>query len=216
MTDPAKTLLAGVLDRSGSMHRTATDAEGGWNSLVEAQRNQQGELLISLAQFDDRYEPVYDMVPPERTIPWRCYPRGNTALRDAIGCFVTDLGEKLAKLPEGERPGTVIVAIVTDGLENASREWSAVAIKDLIEQQTRDYGWDFVFIGSNQDAILTGTSLGFDPGKSLTYDSGKTEETFAVASSYVTRTRNLGATGQSVAANSFTDAERDEVGTPTP
>ncbi len=92
-----------------------------------------------------------------------------TALLDAIGRLITDAGASLAALPEDERPGTVIVGIMTDGLENASKEWTHPAIKALIEQQTKTYSWEFLYLGADQDAIEVGTALGVPAARSMTY-----------------------------------------------
>ena len=94
-----------------------------------------------------------------------------TALLDAIGRFITEVGAGLAVMPEEERPGEVTVLVLTDGHENASAEWTVDAVRKLIAQQEAVYGWDFVFLGANMDAVEVGTDLGFAPGKSLTYDA---------------------------------------------
>ena len=100
-------------------------------------------------------------------------PRGSTAMLDAIGRAVNATGARLAALPEDQRPGAVIVGIMTDGLENASREFSYPSIKALIEQQEQTYGWTFMYMGANQDAIEVGASLGVARDRSLTYAGPK-------------------------------------------
>ncbi|MEJ7834446.1 MAG: vWA domain-containing protein, partial [Nocardioides sp.] len=160
MTDSTLTHIYFLLDRSGSMQSIKTDTEGGFAAFVEQQRVGDGECRVTLAQFDDHYEVVYADRPVADVSPLDLQPRGSTALLDAIGRTVTDRGADLAALAEAERPGTVIVAIMTDGYENASREWTHPAIKALVEQQTAAYGWQFMYMGADQDAVEVGASLG--------------------------------------------------------
>ena len=140
--------------------------------------------------------------------PLDLQPRGMTALLDAIGRFVTEVGAALAALPENERPADVTVLVMTDGHENASTEWSKDAVKQLISQQETVYGWDFVFLGANMDAVDVGSDLGFSAGKSLTYDADGDGVLGAwdAVSSYSARKRSRGA--QPAASIVFDDAER--------
>ena len=116
MTDQTLTHLYFLLDRSGSMQSIKSDTEGGFAAFVEEQRTAPGRCRVTLAQFDDRYEEVYADRDVADVRPLDLQPRGRTALLDAMGRLVTDAGERLAALPEQERPGTVIVAVMTDGL----------------------------------------------------------------------------------------------------
>lgn len=171
MTDNTKTLIAALLDRSGSMGSIATDMRGGFDSYIAKEREQAGTTLVTLAQFDDRYEVVYTDRPVQTVPSLTLEPRGMTALLDSIGRFITEVGAGLAALPEDQRPGDVTVLVMTDGHENASAEWTGEAVRALIAQQETVYGWDFVFLGANMDAVEVGVNLGFAPGKSLTYDA---------------------------------------------
>lgn len=171
MTDTTKTLIAALLDRSGSMQGIAADMRGGFDTYIAKEAAQPGVTQVTLAQFDDRYEVVFADRPIAGVPPLTLEPRGMTALLDAIGRFVTEVGAGLAALPEDERPGEVTVLVLTDGHENASTEWTVEAVRALIAQQETVYGWDFVFLGANMDAVEVGTNLGFAPGKSLTYDA---------------------------------------------
>src|SRR4051812_37552312 len=121
MTRSDLTQLYLLLDRSGSMQSIKSDIEGGFAAFDEEQRAAAGQCRATLAQFDDVYEVVYPARPGADAPPLELQPRNMTALHDAIGRLVTDAGQTLAALPEDERPGTVIVAIMTDGLENASK-----------------------------------------------------------------------------------------------
>jgi hypothetical protein len=117
MTDSTKTLIAALLDRSGSMRSIADDMRGGFESFIAAERGQQGTTLVTLVQFDDRYDVVYRN-PQIGSVPsLELEPRGTTALLDALGRFVTEVGADLAVLPEDERPGEVTVLVMTDGHE---------------------------------------------------------------------------------------------------
>jgi hypothetical protein len=171
MTDTDKTLIAALLDRSGSMRSIAADMSGGFDAFITKEKEQTGTTLVTLAQFDDRYDVVFTDRPIGAVPPLTLEPRGMTALLDAIGRFITEVGTGLAALPEDERPAAITVLVMTDGHENASREWTGEAVRALITQQESVYGWDFVFLGANMDAVEVGTNLGFAPGKSLTYDA---------------------------------------------
>lgn len=208
MTDSTKTLIAALLDRSGSMQGIADDMRGGFDAYIDAERGQPGTTQVTLAQFDDSYEVVYRNAPIATVPPLDLQPRGSTALLDAIGRFVTEVGAGLAALLEAERPGEVTVLVLTDGHENASVEWTKDAVKQLISQQESVYGWDFVFLGANMDAVDVGADLGFAAGKSLTYDAdgdGVLGAWGAVAS-YSARKRSRGAAP--AASIVFDDAER--------
>lgn len=208
MTDTNKTLIAALLDRSGSMRGIAEDMRGGFDSFIAKEAGQPGATLVTLAQFDDRYEVVYADQPIGTVPSLTLQPRGRTALLDAIGRFVTEVGAGLAALPEDKRPGDVTVLVMTDGHENASSEWTVDAVRALISQQETDYGWDFVFLGANMDAVEVGTNLGFAPGKSLTYDADvdAVGGAWASVSSYTARKRVRGAAP--LGSIVFEDAER--------
>ena len=168
MTDPNYTALLVVVDRSGSMSNIREDMVGGIRTLIATQAAMPGRLTIDLWSFDDVVENEYTMASPDE-VDIRLIPRGSTALYDAVGRSVVNFGELLEAMDEDARPGTVQVIVVTDGEENSSKEFSAAEVKRLVTQQTEIYSWGFVFLGANQDAVLTGATLGFAPGSSLTY-----------------------------------------------
>ena len=156
--NPNHTEIAFILDRSGSMASMVEPAIAGFNSLLSEQQTLPGSARFSLVLFDDHYEvPVASMpiaeVQPLNTNTYQ--PRGSTALLDAIGRTIDELGARLANAPEAERPGQVLVAILTDGEENASRQFTWKDISDRIRHQTDVYQWRFLFLGANQDAIAT-------------------------------------------------------------
>jgi hypothetical protein len=209
MTNPDVSLIAALLDRSGSMESIADDTRGGFDAYIAGERAQSSTTLVTLAQFDNVYDVVYQNRPIDEVPPLALEPRGMTALLDAIGRFVTEVGSGLAALPEQDRPGDITVLVMTDGHENASAEWTKDAVRQLIAQQETVYGWDFVFLGANMDAIDVGTSLGFAPGKSLTYEAtgAGVGGAFSAVASYTSRKRSRGeAPAASVV---FDDAERE-------
>jgi hypothetical protein len=145
--------------------------EGGLTTLLEEQMAEPGLLTVDMFTFDTQVERVCSIADPT-TVNVLIEPRGSTALYDAIGISVTEFGRTLEAMPEHARPETVQVIVVTDGHENASVEWRASAIKDLVTKQKDEYQWDFVFLGANQDAVLSGVDLGFDAGSSMSFMPG--------------------------------------------
>lgn len=173
------THLALVVDRSGSMIAIAEDAEGGLKRFIAEQRAVPGELTIEMFQFDTQYEKVTDID------TWTLVPRGMTALLDAIGKAIVEVGEGLAARPEEERPAKVIFMIVTDGLENSSREWTRKQVFDAITRQRDEWKWEFVFAAANQDAIAEGASMGIASNMNYTPSAAGTHALYATASASV-------------------------------
>lgn len=213
MTNPDFTVIQAIIDRSGSMQSIRTDAEGGFNAFIDEQRKLPGSCQVSLAQFDNQYEVVYTDLPITQAPPLQIVPRGSTAMLDAIGRTINELGARLAAMPEDQRPGTVMVGIVTDGHENASQEFSYQMVKDMITTQEQVYGWTFMYMGADQDAIEQGAKMGIDAGRALTYGRGATSDAYQAMSASVGRLRSARAAGMPAPAAreaaSFTDAERD-------
>ena len=207
MTDSARTLIAVLLDRSGSMETVKSDTEGGFNAFIDAQRAEPGEARVTLAQFDTQYDVVYADRPIADVPRLSLQPRGGTALYDSLGKLITDVGADLAALAEDQRPGTVIVVVLTDGHEHSSREWSHAAVTAAIARQESEYSWDFVFLGANMDAVAIGTSLGFAADKSMTWrtEGDGVAHAMVSASAYVSRKR---AAGGRADVPGFSDADR--------
>ena len=134
------TLIAFLLDRSGSMQSITSDVIGGFEAFITEQRAGDGERRVTLAQFDNEYEVVYHAAPAADVPPSELHPRNSTALLGSTGKLITDTAAAIAALSEDDKPGTVIIAIMTDGLENASQEWGRPAINSLVEQQTNQFG----------------------------------------------------------------------------
>lgn len=202
------THLVFLLDRSGSMRSIKSDVEGGFSAFIDDQRAADGECTVTLAQFDTRYEVVYQGVPLDEVPALDLQPRSSTALLDAMGKLITDVSAELAALPEAERPGTVIVAIMTDGKENASREWTHPAIKALVELHTNQFGWEFLYLGADQDAIEVGTRLGVKRDQSLTYSKGKSRGAMAAASANIRSYRHAKTINPAAAMPEFSDEQR--------
>ncbi|ASZ74757.1 hypothetical protein KHO57_gp147 [Mycobacterium phage Phabba] len=209
MTDKNKTLIAALLDRSGSMRSRARSTEEGFNELINGQKAEPGTARVTLAQFDDVYEVVYANKPIDEVPPLSLVARSMTALNDGIGKLVTDVGAELAALPEDDRPGLVICVIMTDGMENASREWTAAQIKDLIKEQETTYGWKFIFLGSGIDVQQEGVALrGFGAQRSMAFDA---DAPVAVAAAYA-GTSNLISSYRGMASAGASMEEMDAVG----
>jgi len=211
MTRSDLTHLYFLLDRSGSMQSIKTDTEGGFAAFVDEQRQAPGDCRVTLAQFDHEYDVVYSGVPVAAVPPLTLQPRGRTALLDAMGRLIGDAGAELAALPEDERPGTVIVAVMTDGMENASSEWTHAAIRSLVEQQTSAYSWQFLYMGADQDAIEVGAQLGVDARYSVTCGRGRTREALAGAAAKVSRLRSARVANPAAVMEAYTDAERSRL-----
>jgi hypothetical protein len=198
MTDPTYTDITMVLDRSGSMQSIKDDTIGGFDAFISEQRRLPGRCTVSLVQFDNVYEEVYTGRDLADVPGLTLVPRGSTAMLDAIGRAVNAAGARLAAMPEDGRPGTVIVGIMTDGLENASREFTYPMVKALIEQQEQVYGWTFMYMGANQDAIEVGASLGVARDRSLTYAGPKVAAAMGAYSASVGTIREAVAAGAPV------------------
>ena len=198
MTDPTYTDITMVLDRSGSMQSIKDDTIGGFDAFISEQGRLPGRCTVSLVQFDNVYEEVYTGRDLADVPGLTLVPRGSTAMLDAIGRAVNAAGARLAAMPEDGRPGTVIVGIMTDGLENASREFAYPMVKALIEQQEQVYGWTFMYMGANQDAIEVGASLGVARDRSLTYAGPKVAAAMGAYSASVGTIREAVAAGAPV------------------
>ena len=156
------TEIAYVLDRSGSMESLASDAIGGFNAFLSSQQELEGRANFTLILFDHEYLSVHNSVDIRQVPPLdaKTYvPRGNTALLDAIGRTIDEVGRRLEQTSEKERPGKVIIAIFTDGLENSSRVYTNEMLAGKIQHQQERYDWEFLFLAANQDAIASAKKL---------------------------------------------------------
>ena len=161
-----------ILDRSGSMQGLEEGTIGGFNSMLEKQKREPGEAFVSTILFDDRAEVLHDRIPIREVAPitGRDYwVRGCTALLDALGEAIQHIGNihKYAR-PE-DVPEHTLFVITTDGMENASRRYSAQRVKEMIQHQKEKYGWEFLFLGANIDAVETAGHLGIAPDRAVNY-----------------------------------------------
>ena len=163
-----------ILDRSGSMQKIASDAIGGFNEFLAEQERQAGDCRLTLIQFDNQYEVVYAAQPiaqAPRLTEDTFQPRGSTALLDAIGRTIDRTGRRLAALSEDERPDRVMLVIITDGLENASSDFTREQIFGMISRQRDVFNWSFLFLAANQDAIAEGAKMGIGAQQSLDFSA---------------------------------------------
>ena len=163
--NPNLTEIAYILDRSGSMQSMQEPAVAAFNDFIKIQLDVPGDARLTLVQFDDAYEVPIAATPiqevPQLTAATYT-PRGRTALLDAIGRTVIETDRRITALPEAEKPGKVILTIFTDGQENASREYTATHISDLIRLYRDTKGWEFLFLAANQDAIANAAAMNMD------------------------------------------------------
>jgi len=149
-----------VLDRSGSMSTIREDMIGGFDAFISEQQKLPGECSVTLTQFDNDYEVVYSGKPLKDVPGLDLVPRGSTALMDAIGRTIGEVGARLKTTPEDQRPERVLFVILTDGAENASREFTKASINQMVTHQRTKYKWEFVYIGANQDSFAEAGQLG--------------------------------------------------------
>ncbi len=157
------TELVFILDRSGSMAGLQNDTIGGYNAMLDRQRSEPGRALVSTVLFDDRYELLHDRLPLDRVPPITSrdyFARGTTALLDAIGRTVLFIDSAHERMAPEVRPAKTLFVITTDGQENASTEFNLQRIRALIEKKKSRYGWKFLFLGANIDAVDTAQSFG--------------------------------------------------------
>ena len=161
-----------ILDRSGSMRGLEQDTIGGFNSLIERQQKEEGEAYISAVLFDDRIEVLYDRVSVNRVEPMndrQYYARGCTALLDAIGGAIHHIETVHRYAREDDRPEKTIFIITTDGMENSSRHYSYEDVKRMVELEKEEYGWEFLFLGANFNAIEVAGRFGIRKDRALNY-----------------------------------------------
>ena len=162
-----------VIDRSGSMGHLTGDTIGAYNAYLDEQKAYEGETRITTVLFDDKYELLFNGVKINEAYldHEKYYVRGLTALYDALGKTILDVGSRLSKTPESERPEKVIFIITTDGYENASKDFTKKKIKEMIEHQQSKYSWEFLFFGANIDSAETASSIGVAPQRAYDFDA---------------------------------------------
>ena len=161
-----------ILDRSGSMHGLEKETIGGFNSLIEKQRKEDGEALISTVLFDHQSEVLHDRLPLDAISLMSdkdYYVRGCTALLDAIGGAIHHIGNVHKYARKDDVPEKTLFIITTDGYENASKRYTHAQVRNMIERQKTKYGWEFLFLGANIDAISTAKQFGITPEYATNY-----------------------------------------------
>ena len=188
------TELVFILDRSGSMSGLEADTIGGFNSMIEKQKNAEGEALISTVLFDNTSEVIHDRVSVQNIKPMTREDytvRGCTALLDAIGGAIHHIGNVHKYARNEDVPEHTLFVITTDGMENASRRYDSENVKKMIERQKEKYGWEFLFLGANIDAVETARHFGISEDRAVNYhsDSEGTQLNYEVLSEAICSVR---------------------------
>ena len=192
------TELVFILDRSGSMRGLEGDTIGGFNSLIEKQKKEEGQALISVVLFDDVQEVLYDrqeLSKIETMTDRQYYVRGCTALLDAVGGAIHHIGNVHKYAREEDRPAKTLFIITTDGMENASRRYTYEKVKQMVEHEKEKYGWEFLFLGANMDAISVAGRFGINADRAVDYmcDSEGTQLNYSELSRSVSAMRRSSA-----------------------
>ncbi len=201
------TELVFILDRSGSMAGLEGDTIGGFNAMIEKQKKLDGECVVSTVIFDNVSEVIHDRVKLEDVAPMTeddYTVRGCTALIDAIGGAIHHIGNIHKYAREEDIPEHTVFVITTDGMENASRRYTSRQVKEMVERQKSKYGWEFIFLGANIDAVETAKSFGIDANRAVNYhsDSKGTKLNYSVVGNAICHMR---------ATRSFSDDWRREI-----
>ena len=188
------TELVFILDRSGSMAGLEKDTIGGFNSMLDKQRNEVGEAVVSTVLFDNENEVIHDRVPVEKVpklTEKEYYVRGCTALLDAVGGAINHIGNVHKYARKEDVPERTLFIITTDGMENASRRYNYEKVRKMIERQKEKYGWEFLFLGANIDAAAEAGKFGIDESMSANYhcDSVGTALNFEVIGEAISSVR---------------------------
>ena len=188
------TELVFILDRSGSMRGLEADTIGGFYALLEKQNKEAGEALVSVVLFDDRFEVLYDRMDIRKVEPMndrQYYVRGCTALLDALGGAIHHIGNIHKYARHDDVPEKTLFIITTDGMENASRQYSYDQVRMMVERQKDTYHWEFLFLGANMDAIKVARRFGIQANRAVNYecDSEGTALNFEVMSRAVSCAR---------------------------
>lgn len=183
-----------ILDRSGSMGGLEADTIGGYNSMMEKQKKEEGEAVISTILFDDKVEVLHDRKNigdvPQMTDK-EYYVRGCTALLDAVGGAIHHISKTQKELPDEERPDKTLFIITTDGLENSSKKYDYEKVKKMVEKKKKKNNWEFIFLGANIDAVEVAGRFGVAKNRAVRYqcDSAGTALNFEILGKMVSKAR---------------------------
>lgn len=199
-----------ILDRSGSMAGLEADTIGGFNSLIQKQKKEEGKALVSTVLFDDKTEVLHDRKELDKIEPLTdkdYYVRGCTALLDAVGGAIHHIGNVHKYARAEDRPEKTLFIITTDGMENASKRYGYEKVKQMIERQKKRYGWEFLFLGANIDAVSVAGQFGIAPEKAVRFhcDEQGTALNYRVLSETIAKVR----CGAPMAANWKAEIEAD-------
>ncbi len=186
--------LVFIIDRSGSMAGLEEDTIGGFNAMIEQQKSLTGEAVVTTVLFDDQYELLHDRIDVQAVAPLtkeNYTVRGSTALLDAIGLTIHKIRKAQESMKEKFRAEKVMFIIITDGQENASKHYTFNMIKERIERQKREFGWEFIFFGANMDVILEAGKIGITADRAQGYcaDAVGTQSAYAAISAISTAFR---------------------------
>lgn len=163
-----------IIDKSGSMDTIKDDAIGGFNSFLTEQKDIERDANVTFVLFDDRYDLIHngkDIHEVDELTKKTYRPSGTTALLDAVGRTVDRVGERLNELTNSEKPENVIVFILTDGMENASSDYTKDQVKEMIQHQESKYSWEFIYGGANQDAFEEAGGLGIKAQNTFNFEA---------------------------------------------
>ena len=163
-----------ILDRSGSMAGLEADTIGGFNAMFEKQKAEPGQALVSTVLFDNEIQVIHDRVPLEKIPPLtekEYFVRGCTALLDAVGGAIHHIGNVHKYAREEDRPEKTLFVITTDGMENASRRYSYDRVRAMVQRQQEKYGWEFLFLGANMDAVKEAARFGISSDRAVRFEN---------------------------------------------
>lgn len=189
-----KTEIVFILDRSGYMSGLEEDTIGGYNSMLKKQQKEKGEAIVTTVLFDDKYEIIHDRTNIKEIKPIsdkEYYVRGSTALLDAMGRTINKIINATKNTKKEHQADKVMFVIITDGMENSSREYNYEKVKTMIENQKEIYEWEFVFLGANIDAISTAAKFGIEEDRAANYnpDGEGTQLNYDVVSDMIVEMR---------------------------
>ncbi len=202
-----------ILDRSGSMCGLEADTIGGFNSTLKSQKAEPGEVVWSTVLFDDKHEVIHDRVPIQEVkelTEEEYYVRGCTALLDAIGRAIHHIRNVHKYARNEDVPGKTMFVITTDGMENASIEYTYDKVKKMIEKEKEKYGWEFIFLGANMDAVSVAGRMGISADRSATFinDSKGIQKNYSAVTQALSHLRSTGSIDRNVLEEVRRDYER--------